>query len=93
MELRLFRPVFYRVKRGQSLADCARAFGVTKRLLAAANRLTAEPHAGQVLFIPPSGNLYRVRGGESRTLLCGSPARFLEKNATGRLYPGEEVML
>ena len=93
MELRLLRRPYYRVKRGQTLSEIARAFGVTPRLLAACNHLKGEPFAGQVLAIPPSGDLYRVQGGESRTLLCGSPARFFERNATHCLYPGQEVLL
>lgn len=93
MELRLLRRPYYRVKRGQTLSEIARAFGVTPRLLAACNHLKGEPFAGQVLAIPHSGNLYRVQGGESRTLLCGSPARFFERNATHCLYPGQEVLL
>ena len=93
MELLLFRPAYYRVRHGQSLACIARAFGVTPRLLAAFNRLEGEPEQGQVLALPPPGNLYTVRGGETRALLCGSPARFTERNATNRLYPGQQVVL
>ena len=32
-------------------------------------------------------------GGESRTMLCGSAARFEERNGTRCLYPGQEVIL
>lgn len=93
VELFLIRPAYYRVKHGQDLALIARTFGVTARVLAAANRLAAEPREGEVLFIPPSGNVYVVQGGESRALLCGSSERFREKNATSFLYPRQEVML
>lgn len=93
MELRLYRAAVYRVKRGQSLADIARTFGVTARLLAAVNHLKKEPEEGQVLLLPPSGDRYVVRGWESRTLLCGSPERFSERNGTRALYPGQEIIL
>lgn len=93
MELRLHRPACWRVRHNQTLEGIARTFGVTARLLAAENGLSSEPSEGQVLIIPPSANLYVTQGGESRTLLCGSVDRFLRRNATARLYPGQEVML
>ena len=77
-------PRCYRVKEGQKLMEIAAAFGVPPRLLAAVNGLEGEPDAG---------NLYTVRGGESKSLLCGSPARFFEKNRTHCLYPGQRVLL
>ena len=93
MELRLNRAAVYRVRRGQSLADIARAFGVTARLLAAVNHLTKEPEEGEVLVLPPSGDRYVVRGGESRALLCGYPERFEARNGTRALYPGQEIII
>ena len=94
MKLSLKKPQYYRVKRGQTLEEIARAFGVPPSLLIAQNSLASAPEAGQVLFIPRErGNLYTVRGGESKTLLCGSPARFEERNGTVRLYIGQTVWL
>ncbi len=94
MKLILDVPAYYRLKRGQTLADCAAAFGLTPRLLAVYNRLTEEPFFGQVLKIPPAaGDLYTVRGGETRSLLCGSPAVFRQKNGTDCLYIGQTVLL
>ena len=94
MKLSLNKPQLYRVKRGQTLEEIARAFGVPTSLLASRNSLTSAPEAGQVLFIPSGrGNLYTVRGGESKTLLCGSPERFKERNGTARLYIGQTVWL
>lgn len=83
----------YRVKRGQTLAEIAETFRVPLRLLAAYNRLEKEAEEGAVLLLPPSGDLYTVRGGENKTLLCGSPARFVEKNGTECLYPGQQISL
>ena len=94
MKLSLKKPKFYRVKRGQTLEEIARAFGVPPSLLAKRNHLASAPEAGQVLLIPQErGNLYTVRGGESKTLLCGSPERFKERNGTARLYIGQTVWL
>ena len=94
MKLSLSKPQFYRVKRGQTLEDIANAFGMPSALLASRNALASAPEAGQVLFIPKErGNLYTVRGGESKTLLCGSPERFQERNGTARLYIGQTVYL
>ncbi len=94
MKLSLAVPVLYRVKRGQKLADVAAAFGIPARLIAERNRLAEEIEAGMVIGIPPrEGNLYVVRGGESKSLLCGSPARFEEKNGTKCLFVGQCVLL
>lgn len=93
VELSLVRPARYRVKRGQTLLAVALAFSVPPRLLAAVNHLQTEPAEGELLVIPPAENLYRVHGGESRALLCGSPERFARKNATDCLYPGQIVAL
>lgn len=92
--LNLSRPLYYRVKRGQTLLQIAAAYGVPPRLLAKENALTEEPRAGQVLRIPEkSCNLYRVRGGESKTQLCGSPEAFERKNGTRCLYPEQIIFL
>ncbi len=89
-----FVPKFYRVKDGQTLAMVADAFSVPMTLLARENELRGEPFAGQVLSIPQHcGNVYRVKGGETRTLLCGSPENFLARNGTSALYPTQKVFL
>lgn len=92
--LNLPRPQFYRVKRGQTLNGIAAAFGIPPRLLAKENNLSEEPRAGQVLKIPAKNcNLYRVRGSESKTQLCGSPEAFERKNGTACLYPEQLIFL
>ena len=93
VELCIVKRRFYAVKRGQTIFSVAEAFSVSPGKLAAVNALFGEVCAGQVLAIPPSGNLYTVRGGESRTLLCGSAEKFEEKNGTKHLYIGQTVML
>lgn len=94
MKLSLVQPTYYRVKRGQTISSIAKMYGLPPRLLAAHNRLEREAEAGQVLEIPKrEGNLYVVRGGESKTLLCGSPERFEEKNGTACFYIGQTVVL
>lgn len=84
----------YRVKKGQTLQDIALAFSRPARLIAVFNGLTEEPKEGEILLIPETeGNLYTVRGGESKTLLCGSDEAFLKKNGTACLYPTQTVLL
>lgn len=92
--MELSYPEFYRVKRGQTLEEIARAFGLPPRVLAAENCLKAPPEEGEILRLPQeTGNLYRVRGGESRAALCGSRERFLARNGTELLYPFQLVRL
>ena len=91
--LRLVRPAYFRLRRGQTLDLAARTFSLPPRVLAAANALDREPEEGQVLFLPAGGNLYRVRGGETKKLLSGRDRSFEEKNYTKRLYPLQEVLL
>lgn len=90
----LYRTALYRVKRGQTASEISRAFGVPLSVLVRENGLTKEVEEGQVLSIPPAPcALYCVRGGESKTQLCGSPEAFSEKNGTDALYPTQTVVL
>lgn len=94
MNYELEIPAYYRVKRGQTLLEIARAFRLPPRLLAAENGLTEEPRAGQILQIPSAeGNLYTVTGRESKTLLCGSHENFRSKNKTDCFYPTQTVLI
>jgi len=93
MELILSRNRYYRVKRGQTLEIIASAFGIPPRLLASKNQLHEEIVTGQVLILPDSCNLYEVKGGESKRILCGSEEAFEEKNGTALLYPAQIVSL
>ncbi len=94
MKLFLTDRNLYRVKKGQTLALVAETFGLSPRLLAEENGLSAEISEGQILKIPaPCGNLYTVRGGESKELLCGSAENFRRKNGTKRLYVGQTVLI
>ena len=94
MKLSLVKTRLYRVKRGQTLGCVASAFGLTPRILAAENDLSEELFEGQLLVIPEAeGNLYTVRGGESKTLLCGSKENFERKNRTSLLYIGQQVLI
>ena len=94
MKLSLVVPKYYRVKRGQTLSSVARAYNLPPVLLAKFNDLTEEVTEGQVLLIPQAeGNLYTVRGGESKTLLCGSPENFEQKNGTACFYIGQVVLI
>ncbi len=94
MKLSLCTPALYRVKRGQTVCEIARAFSLPPALLSSHNRLTEEVREGQLLSLPPrEGHLYTVCGGESKTLLCGSEEGFGRKNGTARLYVGQTVIL
>lgn len=94
MQLTLRRPKFYRVKKGQTLSHIAAVFCLPPALLAQENGLKEDVCEGEVLRLPPPrGNLYRVQGGESKSLLCGSPRAFEEENGTATFYPGQTVCL
>ncbi len=94
MELQLRETGLYRVKKGQRLKDIASAFRIPPRVLASRNGLKEEPREGALLKIPSERrDLYTVRGGESKTLLCGSSENFEERNCTKWLYPGQIVWL
>ncbi len=93
MQLSLPVPKFYRVKKGQTLTAVAKTFRLPPRLLASANRLSEEIREGQVLVLPAGGDLYTVRGGESKALLCGSEEAFRTRNGTDVFYIGQTVLL
>ena len=93
MKLSLRLVKFYRVKRGQTLSKIASVFCVSPVLLAKENGITGELSGGEVLYLPPRGNVYTVRGGESKTLLCGSPQRFCALNGTSGFYPAQKIIL
>lgn len=94
MELEFCRNELYRVKKGQGIREIAVAFGVPPRVLAKENGLTREAEEGQILQIPRlRRNLYTVRGGESKALLCGSDEAFEQRNRTKCLYPTQIVFL
>ncbi|MGN0823064.1 MAG: hypothetical protein ACI4NG_04760 [Candidatus Gallimonas sp.] len=87
-------PAYYRVKRGQTLRMIAETFSLPPHCLARRNALSEEPEEGRILLIPArESNLYVVRGGESKTQLCGSPSRYEEINGTAALYPAQTVLL
>ena len=82
------------MKKGQTLSEIASVFRLTPCFLARENGLHEEVREGQVLVIPKcSRNLYVVRGGESKTLLCGSKENFEKRNATKCLYPTQTIFL
>lgn len=94
MKLSLDRKSYYRVKRGQTVSSIAAVYGCPPRVLAALNGLKEEVREGQVLLLPEKKyDLYTVRGGESKALLCGSEEKFAKKNMTKRLYPFQTVFL
>ena len=94
MKLSLVPFAYYRVKKGQTLSMIARAYSCPPSVLVALNGLKKEPCEGEILLLPQSTyDLYTVRGGESKALLCGSKENFEKKNGTKCLYPCQEVFL
>ena len=94
MKLSLRIPEYYRVKKGQTLLEIAQTFLLPPRVLAFSNNLSKDPQEGAVLYIPPRcGNLYTVRGGESKRLLCGSDENFEKINCTKLLYPAQIILI
>lgn len=91
--LTCFNGKLYKVKKGQTVASLAREIGVTPYLFISYNRLQEEIFEGQLVFLPKSGNLYTVRTGDSKALLCGSKGSYEEKNGTDIFYPGMKVLL
>jgi LysM repeat protein len=85
---------YYKVKKGQSLAEIADCFSVSEYLLAKENALTQAPFAGQILRIPSErGNAYTVREGDTKALLCRSEENYLRKNGTDIFYIGMRVRI
>ena len=92
--LKLEIPEFYKVQAGQTLKQIASVFSVSERLLIKENKLTEEVKKGQILRIPTErGNLYTVREGDTKSLLCGSEENYEKRNGTSVFYPGMKVVL
>ena len=92
--LQLITPKYHIVRKGQTLTDLAAAYCLPESLLVKENELTEELFEGQILRIPNvRGNLYVVKAGEGKTLLCGSAENFYRRNGTHTLYPTQRVLL
>jgi LysM repeat protein len=92
--LQFERVVYYKVKKGQTLAEIAAYFSVSERVLAQENNLTEPPKNGQILHIPTAcGNSYIVREGDTKELLCGSAENYRQKNGTDSFYIGMKVII
>lgn len=93
MNLFFYDKKLYKVKRGQTLGEIAKRAGVTVYKLVQENGLTEEVAEGQILRLPVRGNLYTVREGDSKKLLCGSEENYEKINGTGIFYLGMRVLL
>jgi hypothetical protein len=91
--LSFFEKRIYKVKRGQTLKSLATEAGVTAYLLVRENALSGELFEGQILYLPPRGNLYTVRAGDSKRFLCGSEENYEKRNGTDIFYLGMKVLL
>ncbi len=85
---------YYQARKGQTLEGIAEYFSVSPYLLATENGMSAPMRAGQILKIPSErGNLYVVKEGDTKELLCGSEENFRKKNGTDIFYIGMRVIL
>ena len=92
--LKVRKTDYYKVKKGQTLFQIAEYFSVSEWLLVKENELTAPPSAGQILVIPKeTGNVYIVREGDTKELLCGSEENYFRKNGTDVFYIGMRVII
>lgn len=83
----------YKVKKGQTAGRLAKELSTTVYAIIAKNGLTEELHEGQILFLPPKGNVYTVQAGDTKTLLCGGEREYEKCNGTNIFYPGMRVLL
>ena len=87
-------PVYYKVRAGQTLRSVAEAFSVPETRVAADNSLRGEVCEGQLLRLPQDkGNLYTVRAGDTKELLCGNSGNYRRKNGTDAFYPGLKIWI
>ena len=67
-----------------------RLFAFRKR----GSRRKGEITEGQLLRLPQEkGNLYIVRAGDTKELLCGSAGNYKKKNGTDAFYPGMKIWI
>ena len=84
---------FHRVEKGQTLADIAAYYSTSVYLLVKENGLKCPIFVGQVLIVPKErGNLYVVKEGDTKTLLCGSAEHYEKLNGKS-FYIGMRVLL
>ena len=93
MRLQTENRQFYKVKAGQTVKTLAWEAGVSEYLLVKENSLKAELFEGQIIRLPHKGNLYTVKAGDSKRLLCGSEEQFASKNGTDIFYPAMRAVL
>ncbi len=76
------------------MRQIAAYYSVSPYLLAKVNGLSAPPREGEILEIPKErGNLYVVREGDTKELLCGSEENYARKNGTDIFYIGMRMIL
>ncbi len=92
--LKLSRPNYYKVQKGQTIRSVSDAFCVSEWKLVKENGLKEEIYEGQILKIPAEcGNRYTVQAGDNKRLLCGSKENFKSWNGTDIFYIGMRIVL
>lgn len=82
------------MRKGKTLHDVSEAFSVPETRIAADNGLNGEIREGQILRLPQERrNLYVVRAGDSKQLLCGGREQYKCINGTDAFYPGMKIWL
>lgn len=82
---------FYIVCKGDTISSVCLAADVSE--LAFVKKNGKEVEEGELVFLPPRGDLYTVQAGDSVEKLCGSRERFLELNGTDEPYIGMQARI
>lgn len=93
MQLKPLVRSYYVVKEGDTVGRIALAANVSPIALKKLNGIDDRLYVGELLFLPPSGNLYTVQPGDDPVTLCGSVERFVALNGVDVLYPGMKVRI
>lgn len=83
---------YYVVKEGDTIGRISLSANVSPVALKKLNGID-RLYGGEILLLPPSGNLYTVQPGDDVLTLCGSRERFEALNGTDVFYPGMKIRI
>lgn len=93
LQLKMKERTYYVAQEGDTIGRIALEANVSPVALKKRNGIEGELCGGELLVLPPSGNLYTVCPGDDPVTLCGSVERFVALNGTDILYPGMKVRI